>query len=360
MLGWIRIGLTVLYLALAAEGCKAAPSAATGSETKQGESQERPGTTQAGHRYVVPAGWTETKRKGIAILEAPESGAWLAFADVDANDADAAVALALALYRSGERPELLSSLPLANHNGWQDLRGYRYKVPNGEARQLTARAMRRGAVWAVRIDDVSDAVSGKRALDLGVIRESFLPAGYVRESFAGRKARQLDPSRVEALKNFIETSRRSLEVPGIAIGIVQDGKTLFEGGFGVRELGKPGAVDADTLFPVASNSKPLTSLLIAKLIDEGKLNWETRVVDVLPQFKLADPQATADMIGGPEHRLAIRARQHDSHNCVRNACADAAQCGAWYHIFLHKSGRERWRIAGRSCRQSKFGHGRCV
>jgi CubicO group peptidase (beta-lactamase class C family) len=293
----IRLCLGAFCFALAISACNTAPIRAPAPPTKQAVlTQERAGTTPARHRFVIPAGWTETRRKDIVILEAPEKGAWIAFADVVATEADTALSHAWALYRDDKMPALLSPpIPLANHNGWQDLRGYRFKVPVGESRQLTARAMRRGDVWAVRIDDLSSAVTSTRPLDLSAIRDSFLPAGYVRETFAGRNARRLDPARLKELTRFVEAARETLEVPGIAIGIVQDGETLFEGGFGVRELGKPGRIDADTLFPVASNSKPLTSLMIAKLIDEGKLNWETRVVDVLPQFRLADSKVTADM-----------------------------------------------------------------
>jgi hypothetical protein len=149
---------------------------------------------------------------------------------------------------------LLVSLPVANQNGWQDGRSYRYRVPSGEARQLTARAMRHGKSWAVRIDDLAASVASNRASDLQAIREGFVPASYVRESFAGRKAARLDPVRLESLKKFVEDSRRALEIPGVAIGIIQDGRTLFSGGFGVREIGKPGAVDADTLFWARAHS----------------------------------------------------------------------------------------------------------
>ena len=78
----------------------------------------------------------------------------------------------------------------------------------------------------------------------------------------------------------------------MAIGIVQDGKVLFAGGFGVRELGKPEAVDADTLFMIASNNKALTTLLLAKEVDAGKFGWNTPVTEVLPSFRLGDADTT--------------------------------------------------------------------
>ncbi len=112
------------------------------------------------------------------------------------------------------------------------------------------------------------------------------------ESFAGRKAHRLDAARIKALTDFVETSRQALGVPGISVGIVQDGQTVFAGGFGVRELGRPETVDADTLYLAASNTKPLTTLMLAKLVDEGKLSWETPVAALEPRFRLADAETT--------------------------------------------------------------------
>jgi hypothetical protein len=83
-----------------------------------------------------------------------------------------------------------------------------------------------------------------------MIFDRLLPKGYTRESFAGKTAHPLDPARVETLKQFVEESRKELDVPGVAIGLIDHGKVVFAGGFGVRELGKADAVDADTLFMI--------------------------------------------------------------------------------------------------------------
>ena len=248
--------------------------------------------TTAGHSFTVPEGWSQSQRNAVVVLEAPDKGSSVAFVDVKAQNAEGAVEVAWLAYRGGERSELQSSLPLANRNGWQDGRNFVFNPPAGKARQLNIRVMRHGDRWAVTIEDLDDAVARNRAAELSRIREGFLPAGYVPENFTGRKAHKLDPVRIKALTDFVENSRRALEIPGIAIGIVQDGKTIFSGGFGVREMGRPERVDTDTLFLIASNTKPLTSLLLAKLVDEGKITWETPVIDILPQFKLADAEAT--------------------------------------------------------------------
>jgi CubicO group peptidase (beta-lactamase class C family) len=119
-----------------------------------------------------------------------------------------------------------------------------------------------------------------------------LPKGYTRETFAGKRANTLDEKRIAELGAFVERAQTQLGIPGTAIGLVQDGKVVFAGGFGVRELGKPERVDADTLFMIASNTKAMTTLLLARLVEEGKLTWDTPVTKVLPSFKLGDEATT--------------------------------------------------------------------
>jgi CubicO group peptidase (beta-lactamase class C family) len=84
------------------------------------------------------------------------------------------------------------------------------------------------------------------------------------------------------------------QVPGIAVGVVKDGRLVSAKGYGVRELGKPGAVDPDTLFAIASNSKAFTTVALAILVDEGKIHWDDRVIDYLPEFRLYDPYVTRE------------------------------------------------------------------
>jgi CubicO group peptidase (beta-lactamase class C family) len=63
-----------------------------------------------------------------------------------------------------------------------------------------------------------------------------------------------------------------------------------------RELGKPAKVDGDTLFMIASNTKGLTTLLLAKLVEENKLTWESVVTSLLPSFKLGDADTTSKVL----------------------------------------------------------------
>ncbi len=81
------------------------------------------------------------------------------------------------------------------------------------------------------------------------------------------------------------------EVPGAVVGIVENDTIVYLKGFGVRELGKPGKVDPDTRFQIASVTKYVTAGAIGTLVDEGKLDWDTPVVTYLPGFVLNDTYA---------------------------------------------------------------------
>jgi CubicO group peptidase (beta-lactamase class C family) len=135
-------------------------------------------------------------------------------------------------------------------------------------------------------------VGEKRLAQVALITGRLLPKGYVRETFTGKKANRLDEARLAALSRFVEAGMKELRIPGVAVGIVQDGKLVFAGGYGVKSLGDPARVDGDTDFMIASNTKALTTLLLAKLVAEGKLTWDTPVTSVLPTFKLGDADTT--------------------------------------------------------------------
>jgi len=83
-------------------------------------------------------------------------------------------------------------------------------------------------------------------------------------------------------------------VPGMAIGIVKGDEILLAEGYGIRELGEPETVDAETLFKIASNSKAFTTAALATLVDDGLIAWDGLVIDYIPEFRMKDPWVTAN------------------------------------------------------------------
>jgi CubicO group peptidase (beta-lactamase class C family) len=113
-------------------------------------------------------------------------------------------------------------------------------------------------------------------------------AGILTGGRAGAAEATLE--KVEAAVPRIEAMARQLvadgQVPGLAIGIVYGDKVVYLGGFGVREVGKPETVDADTVFQLASFSKPIAATIVAALVGEGALSWDSRIADLDPLFEL--------------------------------------------------------------------------
>ncbi len=102
----------------------------------------------------------------------------------------------------------------------------------------------------------------------------------------------LGPQQIDAL---VERAMRTFSVPGAAVGIIQDGKVVYSRGYGVRTLGKQEPVDGNTVFAIGSISKGLTTAALAMLVDEGRLHWDDRIVDLLPEFQLMDPWTTREI-----------------------------------------------------------------
>lgn len=93
-----------------------------------------------------------------------------------------------------------------------------------------------------------------------------------------------------AFETFVANALAQCGAPGASVAVVQDGTVAFLQGFGVRERGRPQPVTPDTLMGVGSVTKSFTTTLAAALVDAGRLQWDTPVVDLLPDFTLSDPE----------------------------------------------------------------------
>ncbi|MGD2129790.1 MAG: serine hydrolase [Lysobacterales bacterium] len=102
-----------------------------------------------------------------------------------------------------------------------------------------------------------------------------------------------DPSKTD-IDAEIQRAMETFNVPGMAVAVVHDGSVAYAGGLGAREVGADMQVDGDTLFQIGSVSKAFTSAALAILADEGKLDWDDRVIDHLPEFRMYDAWVTRE------------------------------------------------------------------
>jgi CubicO group peptidase (beta-lactamase class C family) len=145
---------------------------------------------------------------------------------------------------------------------------------------------------------------------------------------ATRAVKTADP--LQGFPEFVQQTMAAWKVPGVAVGIVKDGKMIFAQGFGLRDVDRNLPVTADTVYALASVSKAFTALSVGILVDEGKLGWDQPVREYMPDFRLQDPFASErvtirDMLC---HRTGV-----PRHEGLR---ANAALCREdFYHRLAH-------------------------
>lgn len=112
----------------------------------------------------------------------------------------------------------------------------------------------------------------------------------------------------------IEIIMKRSGLPGAAVAVVHGGRTVFAAGYGVRELGKPDKIQPDTVFQIASLSKPIAATIAATQVTQGRVKWDDKIAKHLPAFRLNDAYVTANGTVGDfyAHRSGLPRAAGDS------------------------------------------------
>ncbi len=143
-------------------------------------------------------------------------------------------------------------------------------------------------------------LSTRRHLLAGAATTLLLPA-MARAQKAQETAKEQALSRATVaaalprLRQFAREIVGKKLVPGLSIAVVQGDEVVFLEAFGVRQIDKPEPVEVDTVFQLASLSKPLAATTVAALVGDGKVSWDSRMRDIDPGFALYDPLASAEV-----------------------------------------------------------------
>jgi len=288
--------VNVMCLALSIGVAVAAILAPPASAAEALLSADTPMATTGGSTFTAPTGWRVTSAVNKSVLEPPEADSHLVLLDIHAADAAAAVAAGWAAYRPDANRPLRIATPGAPYNGWDERHVYVYETSPNEKAVVYALAWRAGGDWMVVIVEAALSTFEKRNAAFALAIGSLRPKSYQREMFAGMKAHPLDADRIAVLKAFVQDVMRDFGIPGVGLSLVDGGRVAFQGGLGVKTLGQPDPVDADTLFLAASNTKAMTTLLLAELVDERKLRWDEPVIEVYPDFRLGDADTTRQVL----------------------------------------------------------------
>jgi CubicO group peptidase (beta-lactamase class C family) len=117
-------------------------------------------------------------------------------------------------------------------------------------------------------------------------------------SFAGSSTVAWAQNASAALANldpYIRASMATTKVPGLSVAVVYHDQVVFLRGYGVRKIGEPGKIDPDTIFQLASFSKPIGTTIVAEVVGNGEVGWDTPIKTLDPSFALSNPSITEQL-----------------------------------------------------------------
>ncbi|NIR50435.1 serine hydrolase [candidate division KSB1 bacterium] len=109
------------------------------------------------------------------------------------------------------------------------------------------------------------------------------------------------------LDHYIEKAVKDFDLTGLTISIVKDGSVTFRKAYGLKDASKNEPMTVRSLFNIASCTKAFTAACLGMLVEEGKIAWQDKVIDYIPEFRLSEPYVTKElnMIDILSHRSGL-------------------------------------------------------
>lgn len=254
-----------------------------------------------GSTLVLEPRWRHVRERGIDIIESPEQVLRMfLLSGPEEQDDEAAIHDAWLRVRPDFSLKPYRSIRPPTPKVWERWHNVYYDLPAaaGWTASANLRAFR-GRSY-ITLTEGPDDVMDRREAQLIAIFQSWQPAGFERKNLDKRALREFSPAEFES---FVTSAMTKLQVPGVSIAVLLQGKVVLSGAYGVKALGKAERIDRDTRFLIGSTTKPLTTLMMAQLVDQKILDWDEPIAAKFPEFILGDPELTSRL----SFRLSVSA-----------------------------------------------------
>ncbi len=247
--------------------------------------------------YDNPEDWQLEDLDKASKYVAPEGNLSVStiYIPVAANAEEAAMQ-AMQRLNPGFSREVSWNGPVEAKRGWDAIRSISYSTTPEENYSISALVHNSNDNWFIVVTEGDLGTLNKRYSDVNKFTGTLKVKGYKEEDLSAKNPRQLTDQDVQKLLSFVSKAAAELNIPGTAIGLVQNGEVIYEGGIGYANIEQQKPVDENTLFMVASNTKGMTTLLLSKLVEMGKVDWKDRVIDHYPAFQLGDTETTKSVL----------------------------------------------------------------
>lgn len=242
--------------------------------------------------FTAPQGWSIARDAGAVELLAPEGDLRIHLVATESEGEFEALANRvraqlgyppLAIKAAGDEPP---------RDGWRQIRTIVHAVAAADPNWSQTSIYRGDAVTLAVVQQGSMATFEKRMAASLLVTQSVRGHGFAPEDLTGRSPRPFGRHEIDEVRGFLAEAMALLGVPGIGLGLASADEIMFAGGLGEREVHAGLPATAASLFQIASNTKSLTTLLLARLVDQGRIAWSDRVRNVFPEFRLGDPEVT--------------------------------------------------------------------
>ena len=243
----------------------------------------------------VPTNWEAETVDGVGVLTSPEGGITVYALTVEGTDVAAAIDAAWRQVEPGfdEEPEDTTEVPAPP--GVEQLVVVTYDSGGESGTVVQGVGQLVDGVVYVLLADADVTAATRRAAQIQILLTGFTPTGVDLADLTGVAPRQLTDELLAEFETYVASSLDQFAIPGAAVAIVQDGAVVYEQGFGVRELRGDALVTPETLMMIGSTTKSMTTMLMATLVDDGLMDWDTPVVDIFPGFAVTDPELTRQL-----------------------------------------------------------------
>ncbi|MDA3863419.1 MAG: serine hydrolase [Deltaproteobacteria bacterium] len=244
--------------------------------------------SKLGFNFQLPARWQMIRYDDYIFVQEPDKELGIYLLKISSDSPKKAISAAWQMVNPKFNLEIEKKISPPPSGEWDKVTQINYETKVADRKIVFALARGKNKVYYINLVQGKKAAFSRRGAQMSTVVSSLKVPGIKKESFKGKKAAELDDKKLKILRDHIEMVRKKLGVTGASVGIIQNGKLVFKQGFGVRKLGGKRKVTPKTLFMIGSMTKSFTSLLMAKLVDEGIMKWDSPVRKLYPDFGLAD------------------------------------------------------------------------
>jgi CubicO group peptidase (beta-lactamase class C family) len=246
---------------------------------------------------LLPKGWAlESEPSDVLTIVGPEGDLRVGF-DIALMHGDVK-GIALAAWQhfdtSFDLP-VLQQAQAPGDDGWDAIFQIVYNTPAAESRSNVAilRTLR-GNAYIILLSGTKASLS-RRMAQISEVMEAWKPEGLTAENLDNSERRAWGQEQSSELSRFVRNAMAEIKIPGASIAVVHSGRVVYAEGFGVCRIGSSESVGPQTRFMIGSTTKPLTTLMMARLVAKGNFKWSTPITELLPDFALADPEVTCKL-----------------------------------------------------------------